>query len=244
MANSFDLLKNAEATKASSSKKKNKAKDNAQAANSNAQAANVPAPALKPSSSAPLDILEVQANNTRAARSAKTVGEFSKLWQDWTRQVLTHTRGPVPGCSARSWGLCARLQPVWVLPALQGSERGPKANKYKDASGSLVDFRQVSARPLTSALNSARIFVPASLRARSLSDHAALPSAYLQVLLTSQALEISLENAIVAGLTTQQQDTLTNLFQTYSSLDGHAAHYLAGAIVSGQAARATAVLKH
>ncbi len=104
--NSFDALMGQAEQVSTSNKKRNKKKSGSAAAPVPAGQASVPtsngpaapAPAAKApvaaASSVPsiVDVTEASAILERAAREAKTIGDKTRLWKDWVRQV----RGQIP----------------------------------------------------------------------------------------------------------------------------------------------------
>lgn len=94
----------------------------------------------------------------------------------------------------------------------QGADRSGKGIKYKAADGSLLEFKQVGSVHAARAPRSTLQVWTCCLMLTSFE----LPVARgWQVLLTSKALEVSVENALVSGLSHEHAEGLTNLFSVF-----------------------------
>ncbi|KIZ04164.1 hypothetical protein MNEG_3799, partial [Monoraphidium neglectum] len=170
--NSFNALAAIGAGQAPSAKKKKNKKPKSQGGAQEAGTAVGSGPAEQ--QDAVVEVGEACAVLDKTARTFKSGSDRLKLWKDWIKQA-----------SHQQDGLGSFIGPVPVLAA----DRSPKAIAYTDTDGSLLDFKQASARTRGGATQ--------------------------RVVLRSRALEITVEGCLSSPLPADHATHLQQLLATF-----------------------------
>lgn len=205
--NAFDLLSQAgQMPSSKNKKKKNKPKPKPADEPAVEPAEQVAAESEVSAEATAIPILE------KSARTFKTGGDRIKLWKDWIRQV---SNGPAGGLGRKP---TCHQSTIFTVLRLQATDRSPKALKYRASDGSLIQFKEVSMQQ-SAAVNAdgaATATLCASLPPRlAACSPVLLFLPFLQLMLRSRALEITVESCITSPLTPEQTNNLQQLLSTF-----------------------------